>query len=45
MTYNTDGMQLTPKTTIIPPRNNVVVLEGETVCPNDYLEEVVTGFE
>ncbi|NEP36252.1 MAG: type 2 lantipeptide synthetase LanM [Moorea sp. SIO3B2] len=42
---NTDGMQLTPKTTIIPPRNNVVVLEEETVCPNDYLEEVVTGFE
>ncbi len=42
---NTDGMQLTPKTTIIPPRNNVVVLEGKTVSPNHYLEEIVTGFE
>lgn len=42
---NTDGMQLTPKTTIIPPRNNVVILDEKTVSPNDYLEEIMTGFE
>ncbi len=42
---NTDGMQLTPKTTIIPPCNNVVVLTGKIVSSNGYLEEIVTGFE
>ncbi|NES81797.1 MAG: type 2 lantipeptide synthetase LanM [Moorea sp. SIO2B7] len=42
---NTDGMQLIPKTTIIPPTKNIVILDGKTVSPNDYLEEIVTGFE
>ena len=42
---NTDGMQLIPKTAIIPPPNNIVILDGKTLSPNDYLEEIVTGFE
>ncbi|MDJ0732606.1 MAG: type 2 lanthipeptide synthetase LanM family protein [Nostocaceae cyanobacterium] len=41
---NTDEMQLVPKSTIIPPRANLVVLEEKTVSPNDYVEEIVTGF-
>lgn len=42
---NTDRMQLVPKTTIIQPPNNIVILDGKTVSPNDYLEEIVAGFE
>ena len=42
---NTDGMHLAPKSVIIPPGYNVVILDGKTVSPNDYLEEIVTGFE
>jgi type 2 lantibiotic biosynthesis protein LanM len=42
---NTDGMHLAPKSVIIPPGSNVVLIDGKTVYPNDYLEEIVTGFE
>lgn len=42
---NTDGMHLAPKSAIIPSGSNVVILDGKTVSPNDYIEEIVTGFE
>jgi type 2 lantibiotic biosynthesis protein LanM len=42
---NTDGMHLAPKSVIIPSGYNVVILDGKTVSPNDYIEEIVTGFE
>ncbi|AOY80876.1 type 2 lanthipeptide synthetase LanM family protein [Moorena producens JHB] len=42
---NTDGMHLAPNTVIIPAGTNVVILDGKTVSPNNYVEEIVTGFE
>ncbi|ACK66017.1 Lanthionine synthetase C family protein [Rippkaea orientalis PCC 8801] len=42
---NTDQMNLVNKTVVIPPKNNVVVFQEKTVYPNNYLEEIVTGFE
>jgi type 2 lantibiotic biosynthesis protein LanM len=42
---NTDEMHLAPKTVVIPPGANIVILNGKTVYPYDYVEEVVTGFE
>ncbi|MDJ0675016.1 MAG: type 2 lanthipeptide synthetase LanM family protein [Calothrix sp. MO_167.B42] len=42
---NTDWMQLVAKTTILPPGNNVVILEEKTVSPHNYIEEIVVGFQ
>ncbi|QIR35414.1 type 2 lantipeptide synthetase LanM [Tolypothrix sp. PCC 7910] len=42
---NTDGMHLTSKTAIIPSGTNAVILEGKSVSPRNYVEEIVTGFE
>ncbi|NEO41864.1 MAG: type 2 lantipeptide synthetase LanM [Moorea sp. SIOASIH] len=42
---NTDGMHLAPNSVIIPAGTNVVILDGKTVSPNNYVEEIVTGFE
>lgn len=42
---NTDGMHLAPNTVIIPAGTNVVILDGKTVSPKNYVEEIVTGFE
>ena len=42
---NTDEMFLAPKTVIIPPGANAVIMDGKTVSPKDYVEEIVTGFE
>jgi type 2 lantibiotic biosynthesis protein LanM len=42
---NTDGMQLVPKTIVIPAGKNAVVFEGKTISPQSYLEEIISGFE
>ncbi|MBE8964808.1 type 2 lantipeptide synthetase LanM family protein [Nostocales cyanobacterium LEGE 12452] len=42
---NTDEMHLATKTLIIPSGGNVVILEGKTVSPNDYIEDIITGFK
>jgi type 2 lantibiotic biosynthesis protein LanM len=42
---NTEGMQLVPKTTIIPAGKNAVVLDGKTISPQSYLAETIGGFE
>ena len=42
---NTDEMHLASKTVIIPAGTNVVILNGKTVSPNNYVEEITTGFE
>jgi type 2 lantibiotic biosynthesis protein LanM len=42
---NTDGMQLVPKTIVIPAGKNAVVCEGKTISPQNYLAEIVSGFE
>jgi type 2 lantibiotic biosynthesis protein LanM len=40
----TDRMHLVSKSVVIPPGANVVILDGKTVSPNNYLEEILTGF-
>jgi type 2 lantibiotic biosynthesis protein LanM len=42
---NTDKMHLAPKSKVIPAGANVVILNGKTVAPYDYQEDIVTGFE
>jgi type 2 lantibiotic biosynthesis protein LanM len=42
---NTDQMRLVSKITVIPAGQNAVVLEGKTVSPQDYLEEIISGFQ
>jgi type 2 lantibiotic biosynthesis protein LanM len=42
---NTEGMHLVPKTTIVPAGKNVVILDGKTISPQSYLDEIVSGFE
>jgi type 2 lantibiotic biosynthesis protein LanM len=42
---NTEGMHLIPKTTIIPAGKNAVILDGKTISPQNYLAEIVAGFE
>lgn len=41
---NTDEMKLVPKTTIIQPPNNIAVWQEKTVFPNNYINEIITGF-
>jgi type 2 lantibiotic biosynthesis protein LanM len=42
---NTDRMRLVSKVTVIPAGQNVVVLDGKTVSPQDYLAEIISGFQ
>jgi type 2 lantibiotic biosynthesis protein LanM len=42
---NTEGMHLVPKTTIVPAGKNAVILDGKTISPQSYLDEIVSGFE
>lgn len=42
---NTDNMHQAYKTVAIPVKKNVPILNGVPVSPNDYLEELVEGFE
>lgn len=42
---NTDRMHLVSKITVIPAGQNVVVLEGKTVSPQDYVAEIISGFQ
>lgn len=42
---NTDDMHLTYKTIAMPVDKNVPILNGQPLSPNDYLEELVEGFQ
>jgi type 2 lantibiotic biosynthesis protein LanM len=42
---NTDEMQLLPKVTVIPAGKNIVVLDGKTISPQNYVENIVSGFQ
>ncbi|MGJ5630511.1 type 2 lanthipeptide synthetase LanM family protein [Nostoc sp. CALU 1950] len=42
---NTDDMHLGYKTVTMPIQKNVPILNGVALSPNDYLEELVTGFQ
>ncbi len=42
---NTDKMHLARKSKVIPPGANVVTLDGKTVTPYDYQENIVAGFQ
>jgi type 2 lantibiotic biosynthesis protein LanM len=42
---NTDKMHLAPKSKVIPAGANVVILDGKTVAPYNYQEDIITGFE
>ena len=42
---NTDKMHLARKSKVIPAGANIVVLDGKTVAPYDYQEDIVAGFE
>lgn len=42
---NTDKMHLARKSKIIPAGANVVTLDGKTIAPYDYQEDILTGFE
>jgi type 2 lantibiotic biosynthesis protein LanM len=42
---NTDRMRLVSKITVIPAGQNIVVLDGKTVSPQDYLAEIISGFQ
>ncbi|MEC4895937.1 MAG: type 2 lanthipeptide synthetase LanM family protein [Oscillatoria sp. PMC 1051.18] len=42
---NTDEMYLTKQNERLPQQNNVPVCNGVALSPNDYLEEIVAGFE
>jgi type 2 lantibiotic biosynthesis protein LanM len=42
---NTDRMRLVSKITVIPAGQNAVVLDGKTVSPQDYLAEIISGFQ
>lgn len=42
---NTDEMHLAPNTVVIPGGSNAVILDGKTISPNKYVEQIVTGFE
>ena len=42
---NTDNMHRAYKTVAIPVQKNVPILNGVPLSPNDYLEELVEGFE
>jgi type 2 lantibiotic biosynthesis protein LanM len=42
---NTDQMHLASKVTVIPAGQNVVVLDGKTVSPQDYLADIISGFQ
>ena len=42
---NTDKMYLAPKSKVILAGANVVILDGKTIAPYDYQEDIITGFE
>jgi type 2 lantibiotic biosynthesis protein LanM len=42
---NTDRMRLVKQTGIVPAGKNAVILDGKTVSPKHYVEQIVTGFE
>lgn len=42
---NTDEMHLGYKTVTMPIEKNVPILNGVALSPNDYLEDLVTGFQ
>ncbi len=42
---NTDKMHLVRKSKVIPAGANVVVLDGKTVAPYDYQDDIIAGFE
>ncbi len=42
---NTDDMHLAYETTTMPLEANVLILNGEAASPNDYLDELVAGFQ
>ncbi|MGB5632924.1 MAG: DUF4135 domain-containing protein [Waterburya sp.] len=42
---NTDQMHLLWKSQVIPAGANVVVLDGKTVAPYDYQDDIIAGFE
>jgi type 2 lantibiotic biosynthesis protein LanM len=42
---NTDGMQVEFVTTTVQPNANAPVLAGKVLSPEDYLEDLVTGFQ
>ncbi|BAZ30265.1 lanthionine synthetase C family protein [Cylindrospermum sp. NIES-4074] len=42
---NTDDMHLVYESIPMPSRQNTVILNGKLLSPNDYLDEIVAGFE
>ena len=42
---NTDKMHLARKSKVIPAGANVLTIDGKTVAPYDYQEDLVSGFE
>ncbi|RUT08300.1 hypothetical protein DSM106972_014680 [Dulcicalothrix desertica PCC 7102] len=42
---NTDDMHLVYETVTKPVAGNVPTMKGVALCPNDYLEELVSGFK
>lgn len=42
---NTDQMHLARKSKVIPAGSNIVVLDGKTIAPYDYQEDIIKGFE
>jgi type 2 lantibiotic biosynthesis protein LanM len=42
---NTDEMHLVPKTIVIPAGKNAVILDGKTISPQSYLDDIVSGFQ
>lgn len=42
---NTDEMRLNYQTGTIPVKANVLILDGKALSPNDYLDELIQGFE
>ncbi len=42
---NTDKMHLARKSKVIPAGTNVVTLDGKTIAPYDYQEDLIRGFE
>lgn len=42
---NTDQMYLALVTEMMPAQANVPMLNGAPLCPHDYLEEIISGFQ
>ncbi len=42
---NTDGMKLKYENFVTQPSHNVPFLEGQAISPNQYVEDLVAGFE